>query len=571
MEVGAGGRSRRNARRRRLLTRAAPLVSLAAVAFAIGVILGSAPSGGERRVVSEYVQAWARGDYARMYSLLDAGSRSRTAEPAFIAAYASAARTATLISLTPGRVGRRQGGFIAVAMRLRTRVFGVLPETLEVPLAGTGSSVSVRFASALVFPGLRAGERLTRRVTLGSRAALLASDGTPLAQGPGRISPIPAVASAIAGVLGPIPPIDAAAYAALGYPPNVKVGLDGLERVFQSRLAGTPGGLLLAGSRVLAQRAAILGHDVTTTINPSIERAAIAAMAGRYAGIAAMDPRTGAVLALAGVAFSALQPPGSTMKIVTVTGALEARIVRLTDSFPVGSSATIAGYTLQNANGEVCGGTLIEAFAVSCNSVFAPIGVKLGARRLVDVAERFGFNQPPSIHGAAESQIPTASAIGDSLAVGASAIGQGRVQASALEMTDVAATIAMAGRRPIPTLVAGQAPRFVTVTSPGTAGLVQRMMIAVVNYGTGTAAQIAGVLVAGKTGTAELRNTTNPNAPNASSTTSSPKNTDAWFVGYAPVGAPRVVVGALFPNQGAGGATAAPAVQPVLVAGLHSG
>ena len=93
------------------------------------------------------------------------------------------------------------------------------------------------------------------------------------------------------------------------------------------------------------------------------------------------------------------------------------------------------------------------------------------------------------------------------------------------------------------------------------AGQVQRMMVAVVQFGTGTAAQIPGVVVAGKTGTAELRNTTAPGSSGAG-------NTDAWFVGYAPVGAPRIVVGALFPNQGAGGATAAPAVHDVLVAAL---
>jgi peptidoglycan glycosyltransferase len=72
------------------------------------------------------------------------------------------------------------------------------------------------------------------------------------------------------------------------------------------------------------------------------------------------------------------------------------------------------------------------------------------------------------------------------------------------------------------------------------------------------------VTVAGKTGTAELRNTSNPNDPNASN----PKNTDSWFVGYAPVGHPRFVVGALFPAQGAGAKTAAPAVHDVLVAAL---
>jgi peptidoglycan glycosyltransferase len=198
---------------------------------------------------------------------------------------------------------------------------------------------------------------------------------------------------------------------------------------------------------------------------------------------------------------------------------------------------------------------------VSCNSVFAPLGAKLGGRRLVATAERFGFNQPPPFPGVMRSTIPSAATIGGALAVGSSAIGQGRVQATTLEMTDVAATIAMDGRRPKPTLEAGQPPVFQRVTSGAVAGQIRQMMLAVVSFGTGTAAQIPGVAVAGKTGTAELVSTADPAA-------SSPKNTDSWFVGYAPAGAPRIVVGALFPNQGAGGTTAAPAVHDVLVAGL---
>jgi cell division protein FtsI/penicillin-binding protein 2 len=306
---------------------------------------------------------------------------------------------------------------------------------------------------------------------------------------------------------------------------------------------------------------------VRTTIEPGIERAILSAMAGRYAGMIALDPRTGAILGAAGVAFSAPQPPGSTMKIVTATGLLEAHLVRLGDVFPVQTSATIDGFPLQNANGEACGGTLIEAFAVSCNSVFAPLGVRLGARRLVAVARRFGFNQPSPLTGEPPSTIPPASVASSALELGTSAIGQGRVEATALEMADVAATIAMGGRRPVPTLLAGQPPRFVSVTSRAVAAEVQRMMVAVVEsaIGTGTAAQISGVEVAGKTGTAELRTTvTTAKAPKPSS----PADTDAWFVGYAPVAAPRIVVGALFPGQGAGGATAAPAARQVLEAAL---
>ena len=133
-------------------------------------------------------------------------------------------------------------------------------------------------------------------------------------------------------------------------------------------------------------------------------------------------------------------------------------------------------------------------------------------------------------------------------------------------MTDVGATIAMGGRRPVPTLQAHLPPKFVRVTSGHVAGEVQRMMVAVVEYGTGTAAAIPGVTVAGKTGTAELANTT---TSSGGSVANANQLTDAWFVGYAPVGHPRIVVGALFPNQGAGGATAAPAVRDVLVAGLQ--
>ena len=555
--------TRRKARRRRLATRAAPLGVLAAVAFAVGVLAATAPGRAEHRLVTRYVNAWAHGDYAQMYALLDSASRSRTSEAHFVAAYRGAATTATLTSIVPGGVESRVGDLIPVHVRAHTKLFGNLSEILDVPLTGSGSGASVHFSRSLLFPGLRPGEHLTRHVSLPPRADLLASDGTPLAQGPDRTSPIPDVASQIVGTLGPIAATDAASYSAQGYPADAKVGLDGLERIFQDRLAGTPGGTLRAGARVLARTAPVPGPSVTTTINPKIERAAITAMGGQYSGIAAMDPHTGAVLALAGVAFSALQPPGSTMKIITATGALEAGIVKLTDTFPIMTSATIDGFNLQNAGGEACGGTFLNAFAVSCNSVFAPLGAKLGGQRLVNIAERFGFNQPSSIPGAAESLIPPADKIGDSLAVGSSAIGQGMVQTTALEMTDVAATIAMGGRRPIPTLLANQPPNFIPVTSRRVAGLVQRMMVAVVDFGTGTSAQITGIKVAGKTGTAELRNTTGPGG-------SSPQNTDAWFVGYAPVGAPRVVVGALFPEQGAGGATAAPAVHDVLVAALRS-
>jgi cell division protein FtsI/penicillin-binding protein 2 len=533
---------------------------LGAAAFGYGIYVSGGPGRAQGALVSDYVHAWATGSYAHMYSLLDSASKRRIGEARFVSDLQNAAATATLLSVRPLRVGSANGGVIPVSMLARTAIFGKLRETLLVGVDTSGSSPTVRLSSTLLFPGLRPGERLHRRIRLAPRATLLARDGTPLAQGPNRTSPIPDVASQIVGTIGPIPVAQAPAFKAEGYPADAKVGTEGLERIFQRQLAGTPGGTLLAGSRALAHSPAKAGSSVTTTISPPIERAAVSAMGGNYAGIAAMQPSTGQVLALAGVAFSALQPPGSTMKMITATGALEAGIVKLGTVFPIETSSTISGFTLQNAGGEACGGTFLNAFAVSCNSVFAPLGAKLGAKRLVDIAQRFGFNQQPSIPGAPEPTIPSAAHIGDDLAVGSSAIGQGDVQANALEMMDVGATIAMGGRRPIPTLQMGRRPKFVNVTTPTVAGEVQRMMVAVVQFGTGTSAAISGVTVAGKTGTAELTDTANGN--------SSAANTDAWFVGYAPVGSPKIVVGALFPNQGAGGQTAAPAVRQVLEAGL---
>lgn len=535
---------------------------LAVAAFVAGLVVGTSSGPDYRAMAGRYVQDWVRQDFSEMYSMLDRPSRQAMTEPQFASEYRVAAATATLRSLTVGSVGGPNGHYVPVMIEARTAVFGTVRDTVLVPYNSRSGIAAVRFETTLLFPGLRPGEQLSRAVALPPRATILARNGVPLAKGPHRTSPIPSVASAIAGRLAPIPKDQAAQYAALGYPPGALVGADGLEHVFQSQLAGRPGGTLRAGSRVLAQTRPVPGVTVRTTIDPAIETAAETALGSSYGGIAAMDPRTGQVLALAGLAFSALQPPGSTMKIITSTAALQAGLVKLSTTFPIATEATVGGYVLHNAGGEACGGTLLNAFAVSCNSVFAPLGVRVGGKRLVAMAERFGFNHSFGIPGAAEPTIPPADKIGSATDVGSSAIGQGQVQASALEMTDVAATIAMHGRRPLPTLRMSARRRFVPVTNSRVATLVQRMMIAVVQYGTGVAAAIPGVVVAGKTGTAEIHNSTNSNSNN-------PKNTDAWFVGYAPVGAPRIVAGALFAASGYGGATAAPAVREVLMAGLQ--
>src|SRR5436305_13677781 len=135
--------------------------------------------------------------------------------------------------------------------------------------------------------------------------------------------------------------------------------------------------------------------------------------------------------------------------MVTRTTPLQRGVVRPTSVFPYATAATLSGVQLAKASGESCGGSLVQAFASSCNSVFAPLGAKLGAHRLVATAERFGFNKPPTIPYAATSQIPSADQIGDDLAVGASAIGQGRVLATTLQMATVASAIGLGGRLPL--------------------------------------------------------------------------------------------------------------------------
>src|SRR4029079_6219521 len=170
---------------------------------------------------------------------------------------------------------------------------------------------------------------------------------------------------------------------------------------------------LKAGSRVIAHSEPKAAQPVRTTISPAVERAAITALAGRLGGVVALRPHTGEILAFAGIPFSGLQPPGSAMKIITLTGALASKLATPNSTYPYATSTTLSGVKLDNANGENCGGTLAQAFAVSCNLVFAPRGAALGARRLVNLAERFGFNHPSDIPGAAESTIPQASEIGD--------------------------------------------------------------------------------------------------------------------------------------------------------------
>jgi hypothetical protein len=543
--------------RRRLAVRV--LGAFAALAFLIGLIMGAVTPSGSERVTRDFASAWQRSDYARMYSLLTPAAKKRVSPAAFRAAYETAANTATATGIGTSKA---QGGRFQVTFH--TRIFGVVRGTVRVRVVDD----HVDWGPNLVFPGLRPGATLTRRTQAPRRAAILSRNGRTIVSGPGtaRVTNPSNPASSIVGTVAPpTSPADAASLYARGFPPGTAVGTTGLERVLEPQVAGRPGGELLAGGKRVAAAAPQRAHAVRSSIDLGVQAAAVQALAGRFGGIAALDPGTGRIRALAGVAFSAPQPPGSTFKMITATAALDAKAVKTSSSFPVETHAVIDGVTLENANGESCGGTFANSFAQSCNSVFAPLGVKIGAKRLVDAAQRFGFNETPSVPGAAPSSLPPAPAIDSPLAVGSTAIGQGKVLATPLEMAVVADTIGSHGVRHRPTLLEhGGKSAGIVVTSKRTARTVEKLMIGVVQNGTGTAAAIPGVTVAGKTGTAELGSTVGPTGAQTTG------DTDAWFAAFAPARKPRIVVAALFVKAGAGGQTAAPAARTVLLAGLSA-
>jgi hypothetical protein len=577
------------------LRRARPVVALALVAFATGAIVGAHhTAAADEAVAARFVRAWTQRDYAHMYLDLDASSQRSVSAAEFAAAYQAALRTATATGLRlAGQPRRVRGGTIAVPVRVATRLFGTLPLSFHLRVAGeSGERAAIAWSRSEVFPGLRPGEHLGRRTELPPRATLLARDGSVLAEGAAaaagpRSSPLGAAAAAVLGTLGPPPAARRTVLEEQGVPSDAIVGSSGVEGALDDRLRGAPGGQLLAGRRVLASSAPMAAPPVRTSIAPALQRAAVTALGGQLGGIVVMQPLTGQILAVAGIGLDSVQPPGSTFKMVTVTGVLEAGIANLRSSFPNATFATLDGVRLNNAGGEECGGTLEHAFAVSCNSVFAPLGAKLGAERLVATAERLGFNHDPGIPGAAESTLPGASQIQGELDLGSTAIGQGQVQASALQMAVVAATIADGGRRPQPTFLLGARPSLgVLAMTPQVAASVRHLMLEVVRNGTGTAAAVPGVLVAGKTGTAELKTECSPassssesaeagaqeaNSSSCAGAASEPSNTDAWFAAFAPAQHPRIVVGVLLVKDGAGGATAAPVAREVLEAGLRSG
>ena len=172
-----------------------------------------------------------------------------------------------------------------------------------------------------------------------------------------------------------------------------------------------------------------------------------------------------------------------------------------------------------NAYDEACGGTFVQAFARSCNTVFAPLAVKVGADNLVNTAEDYGYNQPVTLYNAQATaavqpnrmSIPSADELNAEPThtdLSVTGFGQGKVLATPLGMASVAQTVANDGVRDPTPIVKDKAlqssAKPVEVTSKANARVLTGLMRAVVTQGTGVAANLTGIQVAGKTGTAEL-------------------------------------------------------------------
>jgi peptidoglycan glycosyltransferase len=568
-------------RRRRLVTRALPLIVIAVIAFALGASAGT-PGSPEKEAAERFSWAWAHKDFAAMYRELNEASRRTISEGEFAQAYREAAEVATLRTLevhSPGDPSSENGvDEVPVPIEAGTVAFGVVSADLDLPYAEGG----IAWGRSLVFPGLESGERLENRIDLAPRAPILARDGTMLAEGSAetREHPLGSAAVDVTGEVGMAAEEDVAALARQGFPAGTPVGISGLEQAFNARLAGKPGGSLLAvaeeggSARILSQAKPQPGAAVKTTIDPDLQVAAVSGLAGRAGGVAVLDAESGDVRALAGQAFSAPQPPGSTFKTVTTTAALEKGVVSLDDEFEIVDGANVGGRFISNANGELCGGTFREAFAESCNADFAPLGPKIGNDYFVEVAERFGFNSPPTLYAPRivakveprESTIPTE--IGEEVDLGVTAIGQGEVLATPLEMASVAQTIGNGGVREPTSIVANRKlrpdPNSVRVMSKKIADELTELMVGVVTEGTGYAAAIPEAQVAGKTGTAEL----GPKA--GTEDQEEPEQIkDAWFTAFAPAEKAKLAVGILLIEaEAAGGEVAAPIASEVLSAGL---
>lgn len=346
---------------------------------------------------------------------------------------------------------------------------------------------------------------------------------------------------------------------------------------------------------------AVPGNDVVLTLDSRVQASAIKALDGRRGAVVVLDPRSGAVLAMAANpsfdpnnidegwaalqspdsgaplidrARSSLYAPGSTFKVVTLTGALGSGVATTQTAFPGPGTLDIGNAPVNNYEGGSYGMLdLTTATMKSVNTVFAQLAVKMGAPALVKQAERFGFGANVPYELPVKTSLmpdPAQMTVWETAWAG---VGQpvgehespAGPQATVLQMALVAAGIANDGVVMAPHVVSSvrdragrdlagtRARAFTTATDPATANQVTDVMVKVVSGGSGGRAAVKNVRVAGKTGTAEV----GKGLP-----------TNAWFIAFAPAENPTVAIAIMVEGGGVGGQVAAPAAKPVLEAAL---
>jgi peptidoglycan glycosyltransferase len=363
-------------------------------------------------------------------------------------------------------------------------------------------------------------------------------------------------------------------------------GRSGIEDYYNDPLTGRRTELINALDSLLGPDR--VGDDLKTTLNPKAQETAFKALAERpqRGAVVALDVKSGAVRVMAaepsfdpekdkcGATLNAATqgrfPPGSTMKTVTAAAALDTGRYQPGSRVSGVSPKTISGAPLNNFGNESFGDVdLTTALTKSVNTVWAEVAVKLGQKVMRDYMEKFGFYEDPPMDYPDEQMVPSGVQKGRRLVrptsprvdIGRVGIGQGDLLVTPLQMATVAQTIANGGMRMKPRLVEKIVdPDGRTIDEPlpeeaervmsgDAAAKLTAMMRNVVREGTGTAAALEGVEVAGKTGTAEL----NLQGLN-----------DAWFIGFTDEVAVAVVISRV--QGGQGGTVAAPVAKQVLQA-----
>lgn len=568
-------RPRRPLRRGLLVAGLIALVTVVATGAVLTVRGGDIPgvreTGPDPKVtIREFTAAWAARDYRAMYRLLTAESRGRVSYAGFLASYRSTASTASLVSVRQSGTETASGGTGLVTLQLRTKLFGRITGGLALPLVLEAESYRVNWSARLTWPGLNKDERLKRVADPPQRrGAILARDRTVLAEGPADAREYPEgepFAVLTGFVRPPQTATDERARVRDGWPEDAPYGQGGLEQSLDDVLAGKPRIELVVsgphGERPVASHKGRPPHNVTTTLDATLQATTTDLLGDQFGGIAVIDTRTGGVRASAGIGMDGRQPPGSTFKVVTAAAALSAGVVAPDSYFEPARFVMVGGFKLRNFRHELCGGTFLDSFAHSCNSVFAPVAVETGPDGFFRMSKLFGFNRTPTIdYPVEDSIVPGTDVLANDVHLGVAGIGQGGVTATPLQMAAVAQVIANRGIYNAPWLSrlprrSSDRPRPRRAIRAGVADDIADMMRAVVSYGTGTAASSAFATINGKTGTAEL-------GPGIKS--------DAWFIGYAPAQAPRIAVAVLIVHGGVGGKVAAPLGRQVIEAALSGG